>query len=142
MQRVKRAAVIIDGAVLSSIEDGMLIYAGFAENDECLDLNNAKEKILNFRIFEDENKKMNKNIKEAGGSVLLVSQFTLAANLSNGNRPSFDSAMPAQAAERLFQNLYEKLRAEIHTEKGVFGAFMEIDSVNSGPATFIMELTC
>lgn len=142
IQRVRKAAVMIDGRVHSSIDEGLLVFAGIGREDESADVSAAADKLVSLRIFEDSEGKMNRSILEHGGSMLLVSQFTLSADLTRGNRPSFDSAMKSDEAEKIYGRLKKELSERVHTESGVFGAVMDIESVNHGPATFIMEIKC
>lgn len=138
IQRVKEASVKIEGREISSISYGMLIFIGFEKDDREEVFDKAIEKILNLRIFDDSEGKLNKSILEIKGEILLVSQFTLAADIKRGRRPSFDNALEPEKSIIYFEKFYEKLKeSKIKVEKGVFGAKMEIYLINDGPVTII-----
>lgn len=138
IQRVKEASVKIEGKEISSISYGMLIFVGFEKEDREDIFEKAIEKILNLRIFDDEEGKLNKSIMEIEGEILLVSQFTLAADIRRGRRPSFDNALEPEKSKIYFEKFYEKLKkSDLKVEKGVFGAKMEIHLINDGPVTII-----
>lgn len=138
IQRVKEASVKIEGKEISSISYGMLIFVGFEKEDREDIFDKAVEKILNLRIFDDEEGKLNKSILEIKGEILLVSQFTLAADIRRGRRPSFDNALEPEKSKIYFEKFYEKLKkSDLKVEKGVFGAKMEIYLINDGPVTII-----
>lgn len=139
IQRVKEASCVINNKLYSKINNGLLIYIGITHEDKIEDIDKYINKILNLRIFEDDNKKMNLNIKDVNGSILLVSQFTLYANIKKGNRPSFINAAKPNYALKLYNEFVNKLSKHINTKTGVFGEFMEIESINDGPVTIIME---
>ena len=140
VQRVNHAKVEIDGEIAGKIETGLLIYLGVAVGDE---VNNAEfiaQKVINLRIFSDDEGKMNQSIIDIGGAVLLISNFTLQADCRKGRRPGFDNAAEPIIAERLYNKTAELISKEgVHVEKGVFGAYMLVNSVNDGPGTFIIE---
>ncbi|MEJ5167482.1 MAG: D-aminoacyl-tRNA deacylase [Thermoanaerobaculia bacterium] len=138
IQRVKEASVKIEGKEISSVSYGMLIFIGFEKGDREEVFDKAIEKILNLRIFDDSEGKLNKSILEIKGEILLVSQFTLAADIKRGRRPSFDNALEPEKSVIYFEKFYEKLKeSKIKVEKGVFGAKMEIYLINDGPVTII-----
>ncbi len=140
VQRVKNASVTVDGSVTGSIENGLLIYLGVAnEDDEKLCVKMAN-KIAKMRIFEDADEKMNLSVQEVGGSILVVSQFTLYANLHKGNRPSYDGAGEPRHAEKLYEyfiKAFEELGFTVG--HGKFGAHMHVQYENDGPVTILMD---
>ena len=141
VQRVANAVLSVDGKVVSSIEKGFVVYFGVAEGDGIEKAEYLAKKIGGLRVFEDENGKMNLGLKDVGGSVLFVSQFTLIADVSRGNRPSFSSAMRPDEANRIYLYCAEKLREQgLKVELGVFGADMTIEQKNIGPVTIIYEV--
>jgi D-tyrosyl-tRNA(Tyr) deacylase len=122
------------------IEGGLLVLLGLARNDTLQALRQAAEKTANLRIFNDEHGKMNLSVLETGGAVLLVSQFTLAGDARKGRRPSFDSAMPPNEAAPMVQDFARYLEGNgLRVEQGVFGAHMEVDLVNDGPVTIVLD---
>ncbi|HLP59634.1 MAG TPA: D-aminoacyl-tRNA deacylase [Candidatus Deferrimicrobium sp.] len=139
VQRVNRASVEVDGAIAGKIGKGLLIYVGIEKGDTETEMAFMAEKVLNLRIFPDEEYKMNLSIKEVNGALLSISQFTLASYIKKGRRPDFTNAEDPGKAETLYEKFNEYLAKEIHVEKGVFGAMMAVESVNSGPVTFIIE---
>lgn len=140
LQRVKSASVRIDGQVVGSIEAGYLLLVGIENSDTPQIIEKNARKIANFRVFEDEQGKMNKDIMKVGGSILSVSQFTLCANMDKGNRPGFDQAALPPMAIPLFDMFNQQLRSfGITVETGTFGAHMEVSLVNDGPVTFIIN---
>lgn len=140
IQRVKSAEVIIDQKTYSKIEQGLLVYVAFKAGDGPKEIEKAVNKLKNLRIFEDENEKMNLDISKVNGEVLLVSQFTLYADLKRGNRPSFKNSLNGIEAIELYDLFVNYLSAELPTKTGVFGANMQIKSINDGPVTIIYEL--
>lgn len=141
IQRVKFANVVVDARTVGEIQAGVLVYLGLGENDDLTIGKKMIDKILTYRIFEDENGKMGKNIAEVGGGLLLVSQFTLLANTKNGRRPDFTPAMPPQFAKPLFDEIVNYAKQQYHTvATGEFGANMQVSSCNDGPINFIFEL--
>lgn len=140
LQRVKSASVRVDGQVVGSIEAGYLLLVGIENTDTPQVIEKNARKIANFRVFEDEQGKMNKDIMQVGCSILSVSQFTLCANMDKGNRPGFDQAALPQVAIPLFDLFNQQLRSfGITVETGTFGAYMEVSLVNDGPVTFIIN---
>lgn len=140
VQRVKRTSLAVDGRTVSEIPNGLVVYLGVFKGDT--DENAAKmaRKIANLRIFENDVGKMTYSVKDIGGELLLVSQFTLCADCSHGNRPDFLSAEAPVEAERLYLRMAQLLEAEGVTIKtGVFGADMQIDQHNDGPVTILLE---
>lgn len=140
LQRVKSAIVRVDGHIVGSIEAGYLLLVGIENTDTSQVIEKNARKIANFRVFEDEQGKMNKDILQVGGSILSVSQFTLCANMDKGNRPGFDQAALPPMAIPLFDMFNQQLRSfGITVETGTFGAYMEVSLVNDGPVTFIIN---
>jgi D-tyrosyl-tRNA(Tyr) deacylase len=142
LQRVSRAAVRVEGEEIARIGSGLLILFGVASEDHPGFEEKLALRCAELRIFEDDRGRMNRSVRETGGSVLVVPQFTLVADTSRGRRPSFDPAAPPDRAERAFQAFCEALRAlDVPTERGRFGASMEVELTNMGPATFLLETT-
>ncbi len=141
IQRVSQASVTIDEQLFSSIGKGLMILAGIEETDLNEDAEWLCSKICNLRIFPDENGVMNKNIKDANGTILLVSQFTLHASTKKGNRPSYIKAARPEKAIPLFQHLHTLLEKELGHKiaTGQFGADMKVALVNDGPVTIVMD---
>ena len=140
IQRVSRASVFINNSLISEIGNGLCVFIGFCKDDTEGIIEKGVKKLLNLRIFEDENNKMNKSVKDLNGEVLLISQFTLCADMNSGNRPSFDYAMKIENANILFEKFYDLVSKEIRIKKGVFRSLMDIQLVNHGPATFVLEI--
>ena len=141
IQRVKNSSVKIDGKIVGKINQGLNVLVGFTDGDNLSIINSMINKVLNLRIFEDDNKKMNLSILDIKGEVLLISQFTLYADTSSGRRPSFTKALNAKLAYELFENFKTELSKQIIVKSGVFGADMEVDIVNDGPVTIIIDST-
>lgn len=140
LQRVKEASVTVEKKIISKIDRGFLVFIGIHVNDREEDIDWYINKILNLRVFEDDNQKMNLSIEEIEGELLIVSQFTLYANCFNGRRPDFIDAMKGENAEALYEMFLLKIKNKFNRVKsGVFGAMMEISLINDGPATFIIE---
>ena len=140
VQRVKEARVLADGIVMGRINLGLLVFLGVEYNDELEDVSWLVKKVLGIRIFSDGDGKMNCSLNQVNASVLVVSQFTLCANLRKGSRPSFIKAAPPKIGESLynyFVSCLKKNNAEVQT--GKFGANMDVELVNQGPATFIID---
>jgi len=141
VQRVSRAAVRVGGETVGAIGRGMLVLAGVERGDGVAQVEAAVEKLAGLRIFEDAAGKMNLDTQAAGGAFLVVSQFTLAGSLARGRRPSFDGAAPPEIAEPLVDALVAGLRAHgFVVATGRFRAHMEVELVNDGPVTFLLEL--
>lgn len=144
LQRVKRAEVRVEGRVTGTVGPGFLILAGFAPTDTDAQLSWMAEKILGLRLFGDAEGKMNRDLAEVGGGVLVVSQFTLYGDASKGRRPSFIDAAPPNIAIPLYEKFVALLkehgaRSNIRVETGEFGAMMDVELVNDGPVTLILE---
>ena len=139
IQRVKQASVTIDNNIYNSIENGLLILVGFCKDDTLEDVKYLVSKIVNLRIFNDENDKMNLSIKDINGSILSISQFTLFADTKKGNRPSFINALSYAEANNMYETFNELLNKEIKTYTGIFGSDMKISLINDGPVTIIID---
>ncbi len=141
VQRVSRAAVSVDGEVVGGIGRGLLVLLGVGRGDEESAGRWICDKLLKMRVFEDSEGRMNRNVVEAEGGILLVSQFTLYGNIEKGNRPGFDAAAPMDIAETLYGKAVEYLRAvsPVPVATGRFRATMEVSLVNDGPVTFFLE---
>ena len=140
IQRVSRAKVEVGGETVGRIGRGILVLLGVEKGDGERDADWLAEKIATLRIFEDQAGKMNLSIQETGGAILAVSQFTLAGNCAKGRRPSFDTAAPPAEANRLYDYFVGKLRETgLPVETGIFQAMMQVELVNDGPVTFILE---
>ena len=140
LQRVSEARVTVDGNTVGSIRTGLLILAGMAKTDTESEVDYLSDKVLGLRIFPDSTGKMNRNIVDAGGSLLIVSQFTLYGDCRKGRRPSFDEAAGPEHAQALYNYLVHKLRSgPVPVETGVFQATMEVHLVNYGPVTILMD---
>jgi D-tyrosyl-tRNA(Tyr) deacylase len=140
LQRVSEASATVGGVTVGSIRTGLVILAGVAKTDTVSDVDYLSDKILGLRIFPDSAGKMNRNVVDAGGSLLVVSQFTLYGDCRKGRRPSFDEAAAAEHAEALYNCLVDKLRlGPVPVESGVFQAMMEVHLVNQGPVTILID---
>jgi D-aminoacyl-tRNA deacylase len=142
LQRVARASVTVDGSVAGSIGEGLLLLVGIEPGDTEDDVASAFEKVINIRVFPDEDARMNRSLLEVGGSVLIVSQFTLLGDIRKGRRPSYVGAAPPEVAEPMIERLVGRFRETgVPTETGIFGAAMEVELVNSGPVTLVMSIS-
>ena len=140
VQRVKNAQVDIEGKTVGKIEQGYMVLIGITHTDTKEVADYLVKKLINLRVFEDENGKMNKSLKDVNGSLLLVSQFTLYADCSSGNRPSFTDAAKSDFANELYEYIIEECKKQVRiVETGVFGADMKVGLVNDGPVTIILE---
>lgn len=140
LQRVKKASVSVDNKIVSSISQGLLIFLGVEKADTEQNAIMLAKKSANLRIFEDENQKMNLSVQDIKGQILVVSQFTLAGDTSRGNRPGFDTAAHPEIANKLYEFFSEQLRTYgIEVQNGVFQADMQVELINDGPVTFMLE---
>lgn len=140
LQRVREASVTVDGAVVGQIGPGLLVLAGMAEGDDEATLQLMASKIVNLRIFQDEAGKMNRSLLDAGGALLVVSQFTLFADCRKGRRPNFMGAAPPDVARELFDRFVGHLKAlGPRVETGVFQAMMDVSLTNWGPVTIVLD---
>jgi D-tyrosyl-tRNA(Tyr) deacylase len=140
LQRVSQARVEVDGQVVGSIGRGLVVLLGIAKTDTAADADYLAEKIVGLRIFPDEERKMNRSVVDAGGALLVISQFTLYGDTRKGRRPSFDEAAPPEQARQLYEYFLEAVRArQIPCQAGIFQAMMDVHLVNEGPVTIICE---
>jgi len=140
IQRCTNAKVTVDNKIVGKIDKGLLVLVGFTENDDSTNIDYIIDKIINLRIFDDENGIMNKNLLDISGSILSVSQFTLYADTRKGRRPSYINALSGDKAIKLYDEFNKKIQEkEIHLETGIFGADMQVTFTNNGPVTIIIE---
>lgn len=141
LQRVLEAKVVVDGQITGEIGHGILIFLGLGQDDDLAKGKKLIDKILKYRFFDDEQGKMGWNVSQAGGGILLVSQFTLMAQTQKGLRPDFGPAMSPQAAQALYDELVEYTRSQFpHVQTGIFAADMQVHLINDGPVTFNLEV--
>ncbi len=141
IQRVSSSQVEVEGNVVGKINKGLLVLIGIEKQDIEIDADKMINKVLSYRVFPDENQKMNLSLKDIKGDILVVSQFTLAADTKSGTRAGFSTAMPPNDAENLYNYFVEKIKAfNLKTECGVFGADMSVSLTNDGPVTFLLEV--
>ncbi|MEF9991010.1 MAG: D-aminoacyl-tRNA deacylase [Romboutsia sp.] len=142
VQRVSSSKVTVDEAITGEISKGLLVLLGVTHEDSSSDVDYMIDKILNLRIFEDENDKMNLSLKDVGGELLVVSQFTLYGDCRKGRRPSFSSAAKPDMANELYEEFIEKAKAEgINIGTGKFAAHMMVELTNDGPVTMLLDST-
>lgn len=139
LQRSLESKVEVEGKVTGSIDSGLVILVGFTEGDNLEKIDYMVNKIVNLRIFDDENGVMNKSLLDVGGSILSISQFTLYANTEKGRRPSYVDALRGEESIKLYDLFNEKLREFVKVETGIFGADMKVSITNNGPVTIVME---
>ena len=140
IQRVEKASVTVEGTEVGAISRGVVVLLAIEEGDGEPDLNFLERKILNLRIFEDQQGKMNRSLQEVKGELLVVSQFTLYGDCRKGNRPSYSRAAPPAEAEKLYRKLIERIRLQkVRVECGQFQAMMKLNLVNDGPVTLIVD---
>ncbi len=140
IQRVKKAGVNINGETVSSISKGILALVGIEKEDTREQVEKLAKKVVNLRIFPDENDKMNLSLLDVQGEMLIVSQFTLCGDCKKGTRPSFDKSAPPQIANELYEYFVSQIQSYgVKTGTGVFGAMMEVSLINDGPVTFMLE---
>lgn len=139
VQRVSKANVTIDNKVYNSINNGLMILVGFTEGDTSTDIDYIVKKVVNLRIFDDENGVMNKSILDIKGSILSISQFTLYADTKKGNRPSYIKALKGELSTKLYDEFNKKLNEIAPTKTGIFGADMKVSLINDGPVTIIID---
>ena len=139
IQRVKQAQVSIEGQIHGQIQQGLLLLVGVGPEDQQEDLEYAVRKLVNMRIFSDDQGKMNLSVKDIRGEILSISQFTLFADTKKGNRPAFTGAAKPDMAESFYQDFNHELAKEVPVETGIFGADMQVELVNDGPVTIILD---
>ena len=140
IQRVSSSKVEVEGKVVGQISKGLLVFIGIEKQDDMMSSHKMVKKILSYRVFPDPDEKMNLSIRDINGELLIVSQFTLAADTKNGTRAGFSTAMLPTEAEKLYNNFLEKTQSMgTITESGIFGADMQVSLVNDGPVTFLLE---
>ncbi|KYH06741.1 D-aminoacyl-tRNA deacylase [Chryseobacterium cucumeris] len=140
IQRVSEASVKVDGKIVGEIGKGLMLLVGIDENDEKTDADWLVQKVLNLRIFGDEDDKLNLSVKDISGEILCISQFTLIADYKKGNRPSFIKAAKPDKAVPLFDYFKEEItKSGLKTESGIFGADMKVSLINDGPVTIVMD---
>lgn len=141
IQRVKHAKVEVDQQVVGEIEHGLLVFVGLGKNDTLQSSEKLLKKIFAYRVFSDDTGRMNHNVQQVGGGVLLVSQFTLMADTKKGLRPDFGPAMPPDDAKQLFTELVEQAKSMYDkVQTGEFGADMQVSLINDGPVTFMLDV--
>lgn len=139
VQRSKESSVSVEGKIVGHINHGLVVLAGFTQEDTTLDIDYIVKKVVNLRIFDDENGVMNKSILDTNGSILSISQFTLYADIKKGNRPSYIKALNGNEAIKLYDLFNEKLKEYIPVETGIFGADMQVNILNDGPITIVID---
>ena len=139
VQRCKEASIKVNGKVVGEINEGLLLLVGFTMGDSLKEITYMADKIVNLRIFDDENGVMNKSLLDVNGSILSVSQFTLYGDASKGRRPSYAKALGGDEAIELYQLFNEELRKKVSVEEGIFGADMKVSLINDGPVTILLE---
>lgn len=140
LQRVKHASVSVDNKLIAQIDHGLLVFLGVEKGDTPENMQTLADNILNYRMFNDPDGKMNLDIKQVDGKILLVSQFTLVANTKRGRRPSFTDAAPPQNARMLYNHMADYIVEKLgHVQTGKFAADMKVELLNDGPVTFMLE---
>ena len=139
VQRSGNSSVSVDNKIIGKIDSGLVVLVGFTEGDSMSETEFIARKIVNLRIFDDENGVMNKSILDVGGSILSISQFTLYADTKKGNRPSYINALGGEEAIKLYDKFNEELRKYVNVETGSFGAEMKVSIYNDGPITIMLE---
>ncbi len=138
VQRVSDASVEVDERIVGQIDEGLMVLVGFGENDTEREADYLSKKLVKLRIFQDENGRMNRSVRDIAGKLLLVPQFTLYAHTKK-NRPSFHRALAPEKATELFDYFVEKCREDVPVETGEFGAYMKVSLLNNGPVTILLE---
>ena len=139
-QRVLEAAVRVNGEQVGKIDKGLLVYLGVGKGDTEADAQFISDKLVNLRIFPDEAGKMNRNVQDVGGAILLISNFTLHGDCRKGRRPGFDAAAEPAIAQQLYDHVGDLIAGQgVPVEKGVFGEYMHVSNINDGPVTFILD---
>ena len=141
IQRVASSQVEVDGKTVGKIDKGLLVFLGLEKKDNELIADKMMGKIISYRVFPDENQKMNLSLKDIKGDILIISQFTLAADTKNGTRAGFSTALPPIEAENLYNYFIDKIKASnLKIQSGIFGADMKVSLLNDGPVTFMLEV--
>ena len=141
IQRVASSQVEVDGKTVGKIDKGLLVFLGLEKKDNELIADKMMGKIISYRVFPDENQKMNLSLKDIKGDVLIISQFTLAADTKNGTRAGFSTALPPIEAENLYNYFIDKIKeSNLKIQSGIFGADMKVSLLNDGPVTFMLEV--
>ena len=139
-QRVLQAEVRVEGQQVGKIDKGLLVYLGVGKGDTVNDVHFMADKLVNLRIFADEAGKMNRSVLDVGGAILLVSNFTLHGDCRKGRRPGFDAAAEPELAQQLYEKVIELIAEQgLIVEKGAFGEYMHVSSINEGPVTFLLD---
>ena len=139
VQRSLNSSVSVNNKIVGSIDNGLVLFVGFTHDDDSSKIDYLIKRVLNLRIFDDENGVMNKSILDVGGSILSISQFTLYADTKKGNRPSYINAMNGDKSILLYDEFNKKLSEFINVETGIFGADMKVNITNDGPVTILLE---
>jgi D-tyrosyl-tRNA(Tyr) deacylase len=140
IQRVSKATVEVDGQITGQIDKGLLVYLSVAKGDLEADAEFMAQKLVNLRIFADENDKMNLSVRDVSGAILMISLFSLHGDCRKGRRPGFDLAAPPDLAQQLYEHTIELIKQQgISVETGVFAAHMHVSSINDGPVTFLLD---
>ena len=139
VQRVDNASVSVDNKIVGSVDKGFMLLVGFTHDDDIKDIEYMVRKVINLRIFDDENGVMNKSIIDVNGSILSISQFTLYADTKKGNRPSYVNAMKGELSTVLYDKFNELLSEHVKVETGIFGSEMKVSLINDGPVTIILD---
>ena len=139
VQRVTSSSVEVEGKIVGKIDNGLMLLVGFTHTDSSKEIDYMVDKVINLRIFDDEEGVMNKSLLDVGGSILSISQFTLYADASKGRRPSYINALGGDKSSPLYDEFNQKLKEKVHTETGIFGAEMKVSLVNDGPITIMLE---
>ena len=142
IQRIQQAQVTVEGQKVGKIDKGLLVYLGVGKEDTIKDAQFIADKLVNLRIFPDQAGKMNLSVKDIGGAILLVSNFTLHGDCRKGRRPGFDAAAEPAIAQQLYEKVIEMItEQDIPVEKGAFGEYMHVSSTNDGPVNFLLDST-
>lgn len=139
VQRSLNSSVSVDNKIIGSIDKGLVLLVGFTQGDNEEKINHLVKKVINLRVFDDENGVMNKSILDVGGEILSISQFTLYGNAEKGNRPSYIKALNGEEAINLYNKFNEELSNFVKVETGKFGADMKVNIINDGPTTILLE---
>jgi len=139
VQKCLESSVSVDGTLVSSIGRGLMVLVGFTHDDGIKDIDYLVNKVVNLRVFEDDNGVMNLSVRDVSGSILCISQFTLYGDASKGNRPSYIKAMKGEDSVKLYDLFCDKLNSIVPTKKGIFGSDMKVSLINDGPTTIIID---